>query len=75
MSKGRKPKPDQVTVDLALPRQLIARLNSHLRNPTTGRVPRERSGLIAMLLKQYLDRVERITLDDFANGEEHECEA
>ena len=70
--KGRKPKPDQVTVDLALPKQLLARLNSHLRNPATGQVSRERSGLVAMLLKQYLDRVEKINLNDLANGEEHE---
>jgi len=70
MAKGRKPKPDQVTVDLALPKKLLERLNSHLRNPATGQVPRERSGLIAMLLKQYLDRVEKINLDDLTQGEE-----
>ena len=52
----------------------LALADAHLRNPATGQVPRERSGLIAMLLKQYLDRVEKISLDDLAKGEEYENE-
>ena len=64
MSRGRKPKPNQVCVDLFLPQQLYDRINAYLTDPISGQVKRDRSAITAMLWSQYLDKMEKLDLTD-----------
>ena len=52
-------------VKVSLPEPLIERLDNHLRDPVTGRMPLfDRSRLFERLLREHLNKMEGVTLDD-----------
>jgi len=73
--RGRKPNTTpRKTIETSLPTPLIDRLNEHLKDPITGRRALfDRSQLIEKLIRDYLNKVAGITLDDLADDAEDEA--